>query len=115
MHHFEYRGDTLHCEDVPLPKIAEAVGTPAYIYSHATLVRHFKVFDDALRKSGQPHLICYSVKANSNLAVLKTLVDLGAGVDTVSRGEIYRALKVGCATNKIVFSGVGKRDDEIAY
>jgi len=113
MHHFEYRGDELFCEGVSLERIAAEVGTPAYVYSHATLTRHFGVFDDALGKA--PHIICYSVKANSNLAVLRTLVALGAGVDTVSRGEIYRALKVGADPKKIVFSGVGKREDEIAY
>jgi diaminopimelate decarboxylase len=113
MHHFEYRGDELYCEQVPLAKIAAEVGTPVYVYSHATLTRHFKVFDDAL--GGYKHIICYSVKANSNLAVLRTLVAMGAGVDTVSRGEIFRALKVGADPKKIVFSGVGKRDDEIAY
>jgi diaminopimelate decarboxylase len=115
MHHFEYRNELLYCEDVPLEEIAKKVGTPVYVYSHATLCRHFKVFDDALSKACRHHLICYSVKANSNLAVLKTLVSLGAGVDTVSKGEIYRAIKVGCSPKKIVFSGVGKREDEIAY
>ena len=113
MHHFQYRGSELYCEDVPLAKIAAEVGTPVYVYSHATLERHFRVFDDAL--AGKPHLVCYSVKANSNLAVLRTLVALGAGVDTVSRGEIHRALKAGADAKKIVFSGVGKRDDEIEY
>ena len=113
MHHFEYRGDELYCEQVPLAKIAAEVGTPVYVYSHATLQRHYNVFDQAL--AAHRHLICYSVKANSNLAVLRTLVAMGAGVDTVSRGEIFRALKVGAEPQKIVFSGVGKRDDEIAY
>lgn len=113
MHHFEYRGNQLYCEDVPLAKIAAEVGTPVYVYSHATLARHYKVFDDALK--AHPHLICYSVKANSNLGVLRALVAMGAGVDTVSRGEIFRALKVGVDPKKIVFSGVGKREDEIAY
>jgi diaminopimelate decarboxylase len=113
MHHFEYRGDELYCEQVPLAKIAAEVGTPVYIYSHATLERHYKVFDSAL--GSHKHIICYSVKANSNLAVLRALVALGAGVDTVSRGEIFRALKVGVDPKKIVFSGVGKREDEIAY
>ncbi len=116
MHHFEYKVNELYCEDVPIKKIAAEVGTPVYIYSHATLERHFRVFDEALAQGRtKKHLICYSVKANSNLAVLRTLVALGAGVDTVSRGEIYRAIKVGCDPKKIVFSGVGKRDDEIAY
>jgi diaminopimelate decarboxylase len=113
MHHFQYRGQELYCEDVPLATIAAEVGTPTYVYSHATLARHFKVFDDALQ--GRKHLVCYSVKANSNLAVLKSLVSMGAGVDTVSRGEIFRALKAGADPKKIVFSGVGKREDEIEY
>ena len=113
MHHFEYKGDELYCEQVPLAKIAAEVGTPVYVYSHATLTRHYKVFDDAL--GAHEHIICYSVKANSNLAVLRALVAMGAGVDTVSRGEIFRALKVGADPKKIVFSGVGKREDEIEY
>ena len=101
MHHFQYRGDELYCEGVPLAKIAAEVGTPVYVYSHATLERHFKVFDGAL--GSHKHIICYSVKANSNLAVLRALVAMGAGVDTVSRGEIFRALKVGADPKKIVF------------
>jgi diaminopimelate decarboxylase len=113
MHHFEYRGDELYCEGVPLAKIAAEVGTPVYVYSLATLERHFRVFDEAL--AGHRHIICYSAKANSNLAVLHALVKLGAGVDTVSRGEIFRALKAGADPQKIVFSGVGKREDEIEY
>ncbi len=113
MHHFDYQGSELYCEQVPLRKIAEQVGTPCYVYSYATLERHFRVFDDALK--ARKHLICYSVKANSNLAVLRALVSWGAGVDTVSKGEIYRALKVGADPKKIVFSGVGKREDEIQY
>ncbi|HZS35675.1 MAG TPA: diaminopimelate decarboxylase [Polyangia bacterium] len=116
MHHFEYRGDDLYCEDVPLARIADEVGTPAYVYSLATLERHFRVFDDALGAGAtRKHLICYSMKANSNLAVLRALVSWGAGVDTVSKGEIFRALKAGADPKKIVFSGVGKREDEIAY
>ncbi len=116
MHHFQYREGELYWEDVPLARIAEEVGTPAYVYSYATLERHFRVFDSALNEGGpRKHLVCYSVKANSNLAVLRALVSFGAGVDTVSRGEIFRALKVGADPKKIVFSGVGKREDEIAY
>jgi len=116
MHHFQYRDNELYCEDVPLAKIAAEIGTPTYVYSYATLERHYRVFDEALKTArGEKRLICYSVKANSNLAVLKALVGWGAGVDTVSRGEIFRALKVGCSPSKIVFSGVGKREDEIEY
>ncbi|HEY1586235.1 MAG TPA: diaminopimelate decarboxylase [Polyangia bacterium] len=113
MHFFEYKGDELYCEQVPLAKIAAEVGTPVYVYSYATLDRHYKVFDSAL--AAHKHIICYSVKANSNLAVLRALVAMGAGVDTVSRGEIFRALQVGADPKKIVFSGVGKRQDEIEY
>ena len=113
MHHFEYRGDALHCEDVPLAEIARTVGTPTYVYSYATLERHFRVFDGAF--AGHDHLVCYSVKASSNLAILRTLFSFGAGADIVSGGELFRALKAGCDPQKIVFSGVGKRDDEIEY
>src|SRR5262249_23489852 len=101
------------CEGVPLRAIAERVGTPTYVYSYATLERHFKVFDDAFQ--GRKHIVCFSMKANSNLAVLRAMVSWGAGVDIVSGGELYRALKVGADPKKIVFSGVGKRDDEIEY
>jgi diaminopimelate decarboxylase len=113
MHHFQYKGDDLYCEDVPLRDVAEQVGTPVYVYSYATLRRHYEVFSGAF--AGRKHLICYSVKANSNLAVLKTLFTQGAGADVVSAGELYRALRAGCDPKKIVFSGVGKRDDEIEY
>jgi diaminopimelate decarboxylase len=113
MHHFHYRGAELHCEDVPLRAIAEKVGTPTYVYSHATLERHFRVFDGAF--AAKKHLVCYSVKANSNLAVLRALFSWGAGADIVSAGELYRTLRAGCDPKKIVFSGVGKRDDEIEY
>ena len=82
MDHFLYRGGVLHAEDVPLPDIAAGVGTPVYVYSAATLIRHYRVFEEAL--AGMPHLICYAMKANSNLAVLKLMGDLGAGVDVVS-------------------------------
>jgi diaminopimelate decarboxylase len=93
--------------------IAEKVGTPFYLYSYNTLVRHFTVFDKAF--NGIPHLVCYSAKANSNLALLRLFVNLGGGVDIVSGGELYRALKGGADPKKIVFSGVGKREDEIEY
>src|SRR5437867_8050190 len=113
MHHFEYRGDDLFCEGVSLASLAAEVGTPTYVYSYATLMRHFRVFDDAFQ--GRKHIVCYSMKANSNLAVLRALISWGAGVDTVSKGEIFRALRAGADPKKIVFSGVGKRDDEIEY
>lgn len=113
MHHFQYKGDRLFAEEVAIRDIVDAVGSPVYIYSKATLERHFKAMDDAFAKA--PHTICYSVKANSNLAVLKTFINLGGGVDIVSGGELYRALCVGADPRKVVYSGVGKRDDEIAY
>lgn len=113
MHHFQYKGDELFAEEVAIKDIVAEVGSPVYIYSRATLERHFKAMDDAF--AGAPHTICYSVKANSNLAVLKTFVNLGGGVDIVSGGELYRALAVGVDPKKVVYSGVGKRDDEIAY
>ncbi|MEL6478146.1 MAG: diaminopimelate decarboxylase [Pseudomonadota bacterium] len=111
MDHFTYRGGMLHAEDVPLDEIARAVGTPFYVYSSATLERHYRVFDEAL--AGMPHLICYAMKANSNLAVVKTLARLGAGADVVSEGEMHRALAAGVPPGKIVFSGVGKTEAEM--
>lgn len=113
MHHFQYKGDELFAEEVAIKDIVDAVGSPVYIYAKATLERHFKAMDDAF--AGAPHTICYSVKANSNLAVLKTFINLGGGVDIVSGGELFRALSVGVDPKKVVYSGVGKRDDEIAY
>lgn len=111
MNHFEYRGDALYCEDVPLATIAAEVGTPVYVYSHATLTRHLRVFDEAL--AGVRHLICFSVKANSSLAVLRLLFDLGAGADIVSGGELERVLAAGGDVRKVVFSGVGKTAAEM--
>jgi diaminopimelate decarboxylase len=113
MHFFEYKDHKLYCEGIPVDKIAEKVGTPFYLYSYKTLVRHFTVFNDAFE--GIPHLVCYSAKANSNLALIRIFVNLGGGVDVVSGGELYRALKSGADPRKIVFSGVGKREDEIEY
>ena len=112
MNHFAYRDDELYCEDVPLARIADEVGTPVYVYSHATLTRHLQVFDAAL--SGVPHLVCFSVKSNPNLAVLRLLFQLGAGADIVSGGELARVLRAGGDPAKVVFSGVGKTDAEIA-
>jgi len=117
MNHFELKGGELACEDVPLGAIAEAVGTPAYVYSTATLERHYRVFHDALAAEpaiGEP-LVAYAVKANSNLAVLATLARLGAGADTVSEGEVRRALAAGVPAGRIVFSGVGKTARELAF
>jgi diaminopimelate decarboxylase len=113
MHYFEYKNGQLHCEGIPIQRIAEKVGTPFYLYSYNTLVRHFTVFNNAFE--GIPHLVCYSAKANSNLTLIRLFVNMGGGVDVVSGGEIYRALKGGAPPKKIVFSGVGKREDEIEY
>jgi diaminopimelate decarboxylase len=116
MNHFELQGGELTCEDVSLATIAEAVGTPVYVYSSATLVRHFTVLRDALVGAGlKDPLIAFAVKANSNVAVLRTLADAGAGADVVSEGEIRRALAAGVPPERIVFSGVGKTEGEIAF
>ena len=112
MNHFEYRDGARYAEDVAIADIAEAVGTPFYCYSTATLVRHFRVFREAL--AGMDTLICYAMKANSNQAVLKTLVAEGDGMDVVSEGELRRALAAGCPPEMIVFSGVAKTAREIA-
>jgi len=114
MHHFAIRDGVMHAEDVPLTEIAEAVGTPAYVYSSATLSRHYRVFADALADAGVPHLVCYAMKANSNQAVLSLLASMGAGMDVVSGGELMRARAAGVPGSRIVFSGVGKTDAEIA-
>jgi diaminopimelate decarboxylase len=111
MNHFEYRGGVLHAEDVALPAIAAAVGTPFYCYSTATLTRHYRVFCDAF--AGMGARVCYSVKANSNQAVLATLARLGAGMDIVSEGELRRARAAGVPGERITFSGVGKLKREI--
>ncbi|MEQ5826858.1 diaminopimelate decarboxylase [Sulfitobacter sp. NFXS29] len=111
MDHFLYKDGVLHAEDVSLAEIAAAVGTPVYVYSTATLLRHFHLFDEAL--SGMDHLVCYAMKANSNQAVLRTLAQAGAGMDVVSGGEYRRAKAAGVPGDKIVFSGVGKTREEI--
>ena len=113
MHDFQYVGNELYCEKVRVKDIAEKVGTPAYIYSYKTFTDHLAKIQKAF-KSVKP-LICYSMKANSNLAILKALVAKGSGLDIVSGGELYRAKKVGCPPEKIVYAGVGKTDDEIRY
>ncbi|MFL5274342.1 MAG: diaminopimelate decarboxylase [Anaeromyxobacteraceae bacterium] len=113
MNHFQRKRGILHAESIPLAELADAYGTPLYVYSTATLTRHWKVLEKALR--GIPHLVCYAVKANSNLAVLSLFAKLGAGFDIVSAGELYRVVKAGGDPGKVVFSGVGKRDDEIAF
>jgi len=113
MHHFSYQDDTLFCENVSIKDIAEDVGTPFYLYSYATIKRHFLIFDSAF--DGVERLVCYSAKANSNLAILTLLANLGAGLDIVSGGELYKGLKAGFSPNRIVYSGVGKRVDEIDF
>ncbi len=111
MHHFEFRDGKLFAEEVPVTELAEQYGTPLYVYSAATFKRHFQAFDSAFE--GLDHMTCYSVKANSNLSILKMLAEEGAGMDIVSGGELYRALKAGVSPEKIVYSGVGKRASEI--
>jgi diaminopimelate decarboxylase len=116
VNHFEARDGALACEGVPLARIAEAVGTPAYVYSTATLARHVQVFGDAVAKLGRPApVVAFAVKANSNLSVLRTLFGLGMWADTVSEGEIRRALAAGLGPDSIIFSGVGKTDREMAF
>jgi len=111
MRHFDYRDGVLHAEAVNLSAVAEAVGTPFYCYSTATLERHYRVFTEAF--AGTDHLVCYAMKANSNQSVLRTLAKLGAGADVVSGGELKRALAAGIPADKILFSGVGKTVDEL--
>ncbi len=113
MNHFSYRDGCLYCEEVNIQDIAQEVGTPFYLYSHATIERHFRVFDTAFQEVDR--LVCYSAKANSNLTVLRLLAKLGAGLDIVSGGELYKGLKAGFAADRIVYSGVGKRVDEIDF
>ncbi len=111
MDHFLYRDGALHAEDVPIAEIAAKVGTPFYCYSTATFARHYTLFDEAL--DGTDHLICYSMKSNSNQAILKLMGDLGAGMDVVSGGEYARAIAAGVPGERIVFSGVGKTEEEM--
>src|SRR5258708_3313147 len=112
MHHFAYRGGAMHAEAVDLAALADAVGTPFYCYSTATLERHYRVFAQAF--ADVPSLVCYAMKANSNQAVIATLARLGAGADVVSGGELKRALAAGILPERIMFSGVGKTAAELA-
>ncbi|MCS6285986.1 MAG: Diaminopimelate decarboxylase [Nitrospirota bacterium] len=112
MHNFEYRQGEFYCEQVPVSRIAKEVGTPCYIYSHATLIRHFHAYDGAFKNI--PHIVAFAMKANSNLAILRLMAKEGSGVDIVSGGELFRALKAGVPPAKIVFAGVGKDPGEIA-
>ncbi|MDD4013081.1 MAG: diaminopimelate decarboxylase [Candidatus Omnitrophica bacterium] len=111
MHHFKFRDGTLYCEDVSLPDIVKEFPTPFYLYSHRTLLDHFYRIRDAFQEIDP--LICFSMKANSNLSVCKTLVNAGSGLDIVSGGELYKALKIGCPPSKIVYASVGKTEEEI--
>ena len=113
MHHFVYKSGELHCEEVPVSKIAQDLGTPFYLYSHATLRQHFRAFDGAF--NDVPHLTCFAMKSNSNLAILRLFALEGGGADIVSGGELYRALKAGIDVKKIVYSGVGKTIEDIEY
>ena len=113
MHFFDYKDGQLYAEDVPLQEIVKRVGTPVYVYSHRTFERHFTVFDGSFKSL--PHITCYSCKANSNVALLRTVAQLGGGADVVSGGELFRALKASIPAKRIVFSGVGKTEAEITY
>src|SRR6516165_7628189 len=111
MDHFQYRSRVLHCEDVPVPDLAKTYGTPLYVYSEATLVRHLTEIQDAFQPAAP--LICYSLKTNGNIHIGKLMAEHGSGFDVTSGGELFRALESGGKGNKIVFAGVGKSDDEI--
>lgn len=113
MHFFAYKKGELYAEDVPVMEIIKKFGTPIYIYSYATLIRHIRAYEEAFCEI--PHLICYAVKANSNLAILSLFAQLGLGADIVSGGELFRALTAGIKPYKIVFAGVGKTEEEIEY
>lgn len=113
MNYFNYQDHELCCEEVRISQIAKEVGTPFYLYSHRTLKHHFHVFDEAFAEV--PHILCFAAKANSNIAILRIFVNEGSGVDIVSGGELYRAMQAGAAPDKIVYSGVGKKIDEIKY
>jgi diaminopimelate decarboxylase len=113
MHDFHYKNSELYAESVPVRKIAEKTGTPVFIYSHHTLATHYRAFENAFH--GYPHIICFALKANSNLALLKLLAKEGCGADVVSGGELFFALKSGIPASRIVYAGVGKTEEEIAY
>jgi len=113
MHDFIYKNSELYVEDIPIRKIAEKVGTPLYIYSHRTLLRHFHAYKEAFE--GYPYIICFALKANSNSSILRALAKEGSGADVVSGGELFIALKAGIPPKKIVYAGVGKTEEEILY
>jgi diaminopimelate decarboxylase len=111
MHFFQYKNNELYCEQVPVSDIARDVGTPFFLYSEATLTRHFQAFDSSF--AGLPHLTCFAVKSCSNLAILNLFGRMGGGADIVSGGELFRALNAGIPANSIIYSGVGKTEKEI--
>ena len=113
MHFFQYRGRELFAEDIAITELAEKYGTPLYIYSYNTLLRHFRAYTDAFKD--YPHIICFAFKANSNMAILRLFAKNGGGADIVSGGELFRALKVGISPQKIVYAGVGKTEEEIRF
>ncbi|MDD5435750.1 MAG: diaminopimelate decarboxylase [Nitrospira sp.] len=113
MNDFKYIGNELYCEGVPVKKITQEVGSPVYIYSSRTLKNHFNVFDAAFAEI--PHIVCFAVKANSNIAILNLFAKEGSGADIVSGGELFRALKAGVDPQKIVYAGIGKTEEEITY
>ncbi|MBI5050127.1 MAG: diaminopimelate decarboxylase, partial [Nitrospirae bacterium] len=113
MHDFKYKNSELYVEDVPVRKIAEAAGTPLYIYSYRTLLRHFRAYKEAF--NGYPHITCFALKANSNISILRLFAKEGSGADVVSGGELFTALKAGIPAKKIVYAGVGKTEKEIIY
>lgn len=113
MHYFRYINNRLYAEDVPVSELIEAFGTPLYIYSYNTILRHFRAYDDAF--DGVPHIICFALKANTNSALLRLMAENGGGADIVSGGELFRALRAGIPPEKIVYAGVGKTEEEIRY
>ncbi len=113
MHFFKYHRNELFAEEIPVKKLAEKYGTPLYIYSYNTLLRHFRAYDDAF--SDYPHIICFAIKSNSNTAILRLFAKNGGGADIVSGGELYMVLKAGMKPEKIVYAGVGKTEDEIRF
>src|SRR5262245_3097592 len=113
MHDFRYVGKTLHCEGVAIEPLARKFGTPLYVYSQATLAKHFQKLDRAM--AGMPHLSCFAIKSNSNQSVLRSLANLGSGFDIVSAGELQRVIAAGGDPRKCVFAGVGKTSEEIAF
>ena len=113
MHYFKYLNGTLSCENVPIPDVADAVGTPFYLYSQRTFLRHYRRLDEAFGDT--EHIICFAIKANSNIAISRVLAHEGAGAEVVSGGELYRALRAGVPSERVVFNGNGKTEAELKY